>query len=49
MTTFWKVRIATALYGFAVTYAFTGRLWGSVTMMIVLILGNTILMKWLIK
>lgn len=49
MTTFWKVRILTAFWGFGVTYLFTGHLWQSTVLMAVVILGNTVIMRWLIK
>lgn len=49
MSTFWRVRLATAAYGFAVTFLFTGSLFTSLGLMVVLILGNTLIMRALIR
>ena len=49
MNTFWKVRIATLIWGFTVSYMFTGDLGFASTMFAVMVIGNTIIMKVLIK
>ena len=49
MSTFWKVRIATLVWGFSVSYVFTGSLGFASAMFGVMVLGNTIIMKLLIK
>lgn len=49
MNTFWKVRIAILLWGFSVSWFLTGDLGFARTMFLVMVIGNTIIMKVLIK
>lgn len=49
MSTFWKVRVATLLWGFSVSYVFTEDLGFASAMFAVMVIGNTIIMKVLIK
>lgn len=49
MNTFWKVRTATLVWGFLVSYAFTGNLGFASVMFGVMVIGNTVIMKLLIK
>ena len=44
MSRFWKMRLSTLLWGFAVSYVFTGSLVTSVAMWSVVVAGNTLLM-----
>jgi len=49
MNTFWKVRIATLLWGFAVSYAFTGRLGFASLMFGTMVVGNTLIMGFFLN
>ncbi|PIR98245.1 MAG: hypothetical protein COT89_00870 [Candidatus Colwellbacteria bacterium CG10_big_fil_rev_8_21_14_0_10_42_22] len=49
MSSFWKTRIATLVWGFIVSIIFTGKLIVAVPMFTVMVIGNTILMKIFIK
>lgn len=41
MSQFWKVRIATLIWGFGVTYSFTGSLSFTGKIYLIILLGNT--------
>ena len=49
MSSFLKVRIATFIWGFFVTYLFTRRLDLTSVMFLTMVIGNTIIMKLMIK
>ena len=49
MSPFLKVRIATLAWGFIISFLFTGHLITSIVMFSVMAIGNTIIMKRLIK
>jgi len=49
MSSFLKVRIATFVWGFAITYLFTRRLDLTSAMFLTMVIGNTIIMKLIIK
>ncbi len=49
MNAFWKARLATFLWGFLVSYGFTGKLVVALPMFLVMAIGNTILMWILIR
>jgi len=49
MSTFWKVRLATMIWGFAISWLFTGQIGLASSMFLVMIIGNTVIMKVLIK
>lgn len=49
MSAFWKVRLATLAWGFAVSLVFTGSLVASVGMWTVVVIGNTLIMRALIR
>lgn len=49
MSTFWRVRLATLAWGFAVTFIFTGSLVTSVALFGVMAAGNTIIMWALVR
>ena len=49
MSTFWKVRISTLLWGFCVLYYFTGQIDLTGKIFLVQVIGNTVLMKLLIR
>lgn len=44
MSSFWKMRISTVVWGFLVSLVFTGELITSLAMWSVVVIGNTILM-----
>lgn len=44
MTRFWKLRLSTLAWGFAVSLVFTGSLVTSIGMWTVVVLGNSVLM-----
>ncbi len=46
MNKFYKLRIATLLWGCSVSYAFTGDLGLTSKMMLVIFIGNTFIMWW---
>lgn len=46
MSRFLKMRLATALWGFAVSFAFTGSLVVAVPLFAAQFLGNSVLMWW---
>lgn len=43
---FWTMRLATLVWGFAVSLVFTGSLVTSVAMWTVVVAGNTVIMWW---
>lgn len=46
MSTFWKLRLSMFAWGFAVIYAFTGKLDLTSRVFLVQALGNTVLIWW---
>jgi hypothetical protein len=44
LTRFWKLRLSTLVWGFLVSYLFTGSLVTSLAMWTVVVAGNTVLM-----
>lgn len=46
MTTFWKIRLSTLIWGFLVLYGFTRRLDLTSLVFLVQVAGNTVLMWW---
>lgn len=46
MSRFWRLRLSTLLWGFAVSLVFTGSLVTAVPMFAVIVAGNTVLMWW---
>lgn len=44
MSDFWKMRLSTLAWGFAVSLVFTGQLVTSIAMWTVVVAGNTLLM-----
>jgi len=46
MTAFWKLRLATLAWGFAVLYLFTGEIGMTSKVFLVQVLGNSALMWW---
>jgi uncharacterized membrane protein len=49
MSKFWQVRLATFIWGFAVIYAFTGRIDFTSKVFLTQALGNSIIMYLILK
>lgn len=49
MSRFWKVRLATLIWGFAVVYLYTGKLDMTSELLLMQVAGNTVIMLYFLK